>query len=259
MSKKRRKKQGKKLVVACCLWIVVAVLLVLAVNGIINVLTKKNNDKSSVKQVNNNVESETKEDLSVGKTSAAEKLSVNNTNVVVMIDPGHGGDDPGTMNKNVYEKDITLKVALKVKEYLEECGITVMLTREDDMFINKYDRAELANEAEVDLFVSIHCNFLENNPEISGVETYYIEGVESGEKLATALHESVLSVTGADDMYVRTEDFVVIKNTSMPASLIEIGYLSNAEDVVRLTTAAYQKQMAYGIAAGIIDYINDSM
>ena len=79
---------------------------------------------------------------------------------VVVLDAGHGGDDPGTTSGTVDEKDITLEVALLVKDYLEECGANVIMTRKDDTFMNKYDRAAFANEKEVDLFLSIHCNYL---------------------------------------------------------------------------------------------------
>ncbi len=196
--------------------------------------------------------------VDVWETENYQTLPNVNKSVTIMVDPGHGGNDPGTSSadEGVYEKDITWDVALKVQEYLEEAGVNVMLSRNGDEFINKHDRAAKANERGVDLFVSIHCNFLENDTVTSGVETYYVEGVEDGKALANAVHSQVLAITGADDMYVRTNDFVVIKDTNMPAVLIEIGYLSSPEDVGLLCTNSYKSKMAYGIAAGVIDYIN---
>ncbi len=172
------------------------------------------------------------------------------------MEENNRAEKPAWTSGTVDEKDITLEVALLVKDYLEECGANVIMTRKDDTFMNKYDRAAFANEKEVDLFLSIHCNYLEDNPEVSGVETYYLENAVDGMALATAVHEQVLSVTGADDMYVRTNDFVVIRETNMPAALIEIGYLSNTQDVKRLCGEEYQQKMAYGIAAGIVEYLN---
>lgn len=190
------------------------------------------------------------------ETDASQQLPQAVKKVKVMVDAGHGGKDPGTSSGTVDEKDVALVIARLVKEYLEEAGITVELSRNEDIFIDKYDRAAMANEAEVDLFVSIHCNYLEERTDISGVETYYMENSKDGERFATLVHNQVLSITGANDMYVRPNDYVVIRETSMPAILVETGYLSNKEDEQRLTSQEYQAKMAYGIAAGIIEYVN---
>lgn len=190
------------------------------------------------------------------ETEEIQKLPKVNNKVTVMVDPGHGGEDPGTMSGDIYEKDIVFDIAQMVWDYLEEAGVDVILSRADDTFIDKYDRAELANMMNVDLFVSIHCNYLEDNPEVSGIETYYVENAEDGMAFANAVHNQTLAITGADDMYVRTNDFIVIKNTNMPAILIETGYLSNKKDVELLTTTDYKKKMAYGIAAGVVEYAN---
>lgn len=190
------------------------------------------------------------------ETDASQQLPKAVKKVTVMVDAGHGGKDPGTSSGMVDEKDVVLVIAGMVESYLEEAGVTVEMSREEDIFIDKYDRAAMANEANVDLFVSIHCNFLEERTDISGVETYYMENAEDGLQLATMVHNQILSVTGANDMYVRPNDYVVIRETNMPAILVETGYLSNAEDVQRLSSQEYQSKMAYGIAAGILEYIN---
>lgn len=190
------------------------------------------------------------------ETDASQQLPQAVKKVTVMVDAGHGGNDPGTSSGAVDEKDVVLVLAKLVKSYLEESGVTVILSREDDTFIDKYERAEMANEAGADLFVSIHCNYLEERTDISGVETYYMENSQDGERLATLVHNQILSITGANDMYVRTNDYVVIRETNMPAILVETGYLSNKEDEQRLISQEYQAKMAYGIAAGIIEYIN---
>lgn len=190
------------------------------------------------------------------QTDASQELPKVSGKVSVMVDAGHGGKDPGTTSGTADEKDITLAIAKLVKSYLEDCGVTVLLSREDDTFIDKYDRADMANTAGVDLFVSIHCNYLEERADISGVETYYMGTGGDGERLAQCVHAQVLAITGANDMYVRENDYVVIRETDMPAALVETGYLSNREDAGKLVDREYQSKMAYGIAAGIIEYIN---
>ncbi len=219
-------------------------------------LLTKNTESEDVDSKANNTQGG--QPVDIWETESYQKLPKANKSVTIMVDPGHGGNDPGTSSADgtVYEKDITWDVALMVQEYLKEADVTAVLSRGEDEFINKHDRATKANEQEVDLFVSIHCNFLENDTKTSGVETYYVDGVEDGQALANAVHGQVLAITGADDMYVRTNDFVVIKDTNMPAVLIEIGYLSSPFDVRLLETEKYKSKMAYGIAAGIIEYIN---
>ena len=207
-------------------------------------LLTKNPESEDVDSKANNTQGG--QPVDIWETESYQKLPKANKSVTIMVDPGHGGN----------EKDITWDVALIVQEYLKEADVTAVLSRGEDEFINKHNRAAKANEQEVDLFVSIHCNFLENDTKTSGVETYYVDGVEDGPALANAMHGQVLAITGADDMYVRTNDFVVIKDTNMPAVLIEIGYLSSPFDVRLLETEKYKSKMAYGIAAGIIEYIN---
>ncbi|MGN0161016.1 MAG: N-acetylmuramoyl-L-alanine amidase [Lachnospiraceae bacterium] len=176
--------------------------------------------------------------------------------VTIMIDPGHGGHDPGTSTLNCVEKDITLQIARCLEMYLMDSGAQVILTRTEDTFIDKYDRAKLANENTVDLFISIHCNYLDNFS-ISGVETYYFEGATDSMSLANTIHKNVLENTGANDMHVRTNDFVVIRETRMPAILIETGYLSNQEEAIKLNNEEYQKKVAYGIGCGIVEFLNN--
>lgn len=255
-SKRKVRKSGKRLMIAYTLRILTVIVLTAVIILPVWLIFFKSNAKPASAGETGSDEGNKIQNVNAWETDAAQKLSLSAEGVTVMIDPGHGGNDPGTTSGTVDEKDITLDIALLVKEYLEECNVSVLLTREDDTYIDKYDRAELANEKNVDLFVSIHCNYLEDNPGISGVETYYMENARNGMEFATAVHNNILSVTGANDMYVRTNDFVVIKNTLMPAILVETGYLSNAEDVRLLSTDEYKQKMAYGIAAGIVEYLN---
>ena len=256
MSRKRTvRKRGKRLLLAYVLRGLVIGALFVIVLALIFALKAQflpqddANDKEETKEAWVKQENEWQTDASQQLPKVAKKVSV-------MVDAGHGGKDPGTSSGTADEKDITLAIAKLVKAYLEDSGVTVILSREDDTFIDKYERAELANEAGVDLFVSIHCNYLEERADISGVETYYMQNAVNGEQLATKVHNQILAVTEANDMHVRENDYVVIRETQMPAVLVETGYLSNREDAGRLTDHQYQSKMAYGIAAGMIEYIN---
>lgn len=251
--KRRVKKKGKRLLFAYALR---AAVLLIGISAVFFGVTALTGNKDKENEAHAVVETPPQAD-DIWETEGFERLTGDFRDISIMIDPGHGGDDPGTMSETLDERDVTLAIALMARDYLKECNVNVLMTREDDTFINKYDRAELANEKNVDYFVSIHCNYLEDNPEISGVETYYMKNSGSGKEFAEEVHRNILAVTGANDMYVRENDYVVIKNTSMPAILIETGYLSNKEDEEKLSDESYRKKMAYAIAKGIVEYLQN--
>lgn len=182
-------------------------------------------------------------------------LSWNSTKPVVMLDAGHGGKDQGASYEEVLEKDLNLAIAQKTKELLLEAGYRVYMTRKEDAFLDKYDRADDANRKNVDIFVSIHCNFLEEG-QADGIETFYAES-KSGESqaLAEAIQANIIEQTAAQDRGAKTADYVVIKETDMPSALVEVGFLSDAAERERLQEEGYQQKLAEGIAAGIADYL----
>ena len=169
-----------------------------------------------------------------------------------MIDAGHGGKDQGTSAGNVLEKDLNLQVAEKLAKELKKRGASVLLTRTDDTKIPLEERAAMANEKEADLFVSIHCNYCEDDSSVQGLECYYREGSDEAQKLAenvvTAVEESsMISCRGT-----RTADFSVLRNTSMTAELVEIGYLSNSSERQNLGSKDYQQELIDRLADGIL-------
>lgn len=176
----------------------------------------------------------------------------------VMVDAGHGGKDPGANHGEIYEKDITLSVAKKVASLLESHKVKVIMTREDDTFVDKYDRARMANKEQVDLFVSIHVNDLKQTGH-SGIETYAGNMKRAGHLLAECLQEQTVSTVNANDLGVHIADYVVVKYTQMPSSLIEIGYMSNAAEREKLQSQAYQQMLAEGIVNGILKYAEENM
>ncbi|MGN0160823.1 MAG: N-acetylmuramoyl-L-alanine amidase [Lachnospiraceae bacterium] len=253
-SKVRRRRLRRLYIRYAMFFVIVFAMAIGLISIVVHIITMLKPQETEVRKDNKVVEADVNEEI--WETSDVQRIPEVSDNLTVMIDPGHGGNDPGTLTDKTNEKDITLAIARYVKMYLEEANVNVILTRDDDTLIDKYDRVEMANQKNVDIFVSIHCNYLEEQSDISGIETYYLEGAKDGEALAATIHQDVLEVTKAKDMHVRTNDYVVIRETNMTAVLIETGYLSNKEDEKRLNDKIYQQKVAYGIAEGIIEYYN---
>ncbi len=182
---------------------------------------------------------------------------VPNGRVVVMLDPGHGGKDPGAIGiGGLREKDIILPLAQQVAAILEQRGVKAILTRTDDYFVDLAPRVEMARRANVDVFVSIHANAIANRPDVNGLETYYYS---SGQRLAQTIHSSILQNVGVKDRGVRRARFYVLRNNPMPAVLVEVGFVTGRQDAPRLATTAYENQMAQAIANGILQYIQQNL
>jgi N-acetylmuramoyl-L-alanine amidase len=179
---------------------------------------------------------------------------VSNSRPVVVIDPGHGGRDPGAIGiGGIQEKEIVLDISFQVTRLLEQQGVQVVMSRTDDSEIDLQPRVSLAERLNATLFVSIHANAINmSRPDISGIETYYFD---SGLDLARTIHASILEGTGANDRRVRQARFYVLRKTSMPSVLLEIGFVTGAEDAARLSDPAYRSQMAASIARGILLYL----
>lgn len=184
--------------------------------------------------------------------------SVPNSRIVVVIDPGHGGPDPGAIGINgIREKDIVLPISLEVASLLEQQGIQVVLTRQDDRNLELEPRVQIAERANANLFVSIHANAISlSRPDVNGIETYYYSN--DGLRLAQVLHASMVQNTGSADRGVRQARFYVIRNTSMPAVLLETGFVTGRDDAPRLADPAYRSQMAGAIARGILLYVQQN-
>ncbi len=186
------------------------------------------------------------------ETVSLNLTDVDLTGVTIVVDPGHGGEDPGCMSGSVCECDINLAVAQKVAAFLKEYGATVVMTRTEDEYLSLTERAAIANEAEADYFVSLHCNSYENDSGISGLECYYYPGIEDGEALAAAIVEYMEENTQIAVRKYEDNDLSVLRNTVMTAVLIEMGYMSNSTELTQLTTESYQTQLAQAITEGIV-------
>ena len=185
--------------------------------------------------------------------AAPPRVRDRNGKTIVVIDPGHGGKDPGAVAGGVYEKDIILPISRRVTQILEQNGVQVVLTRDSDYFVGLQGRVDIAERVNADLFVSIHANSLPTRPDISGLETYYFD---SGYNLAVTIHNTMLrNVPNLRDRRVRKARFYVLRKSSMPAVLVETGFMTGQQDAPRLKTAAYQNQLAEAIAQGVLQYI----
>ncbi|MCM1983869.1 N-acetylmuramoyl-L-alanine amidase [Lyngbya confervoides] len=179
---------------------------------------------------------------------------------VVVIDPGHGGRDPGAIGINgLRETNVVLPISLDVSRILQQQGLTVYLTRTDEREIDLEPRVSLAERVRADVFVSIHANAISmSRPDVNGLETYYAPGSSAGARLAQSIHNSVLGSINMGDRGVRSARFYVIRRTSMPAALVETGFVTGAIDNPRLADPAFRRQMAEAIARGILRYLSGS-
>jgi N-acetylmuramoyl-L-alanine amidase len=172
----------------------------------------------------------------------------------VVIDAGHGAKDPGAISlTGKKEKDFNLLMAKKVVGILsQDKRLEVLMTRSDDTFVELDDRVTFANDSQVDLFLSIHGN--KYGPKITGTETYYYR--PESLDFAKMIHKHAVASTGFPDRGVRQADYRVINKTTMPAVLVEVGYLSNASDEAAMFKDAFQNQVAASLAAAIKEYLN---
>ncbi len=176
----------------------------------------------------------------------------------VVIDPGHGGSDPGAIGiGGIRETDVVLEVSKIVKKLLSEKGVKVRLTRKNEVNLDLPPRVSFANNTDADIFVSIHANASRGKRrDINGLETFYFKGWR-GRLLAKKIQRQILRVSpGSPDRGVKQGRFFVIKNTRMPAVLVEIGFLTGRLDSRRLEKAAHRKRIAYAIAKGILEYLS---
>lgn len=176
---------------------------------------------------------------------------------IVMIDPGHGGSDPGTTSiSNKHEKDFNLALSLKVQELLlKEPEIEVLMTRDSDVYPTRTERVQFANKLNADVFVSIHGNSVLESPQANGTETYYYQR-SSSKELANAIHKRLIKAVGLKDRGVKEKSLQVIRETKMAAVLLEVGFLSNISDEKAMLSDTGQYKAAQAIVDGIKEYLS---
>ena len=194
-----------------------------------------------------------------------------NTKRAIFLDPGHGGSDSGAVENGVREKDLTLSVYNKVSSRLASLGYTVLTSRNTDKDVGLVSRADQVNKSNADMFLSIHFN-AGGRGTAYGIETYYYkheqgyepeinkdnhnspERIEKSRKLANKIQQNLLYKTGAYDRGVKRASFAVLRETSIPSILVELGFIDNQEEVNKIKTNEYQEKLADGIVDGIVEY-----
>ena len=194
----------------------------------------------------------------------------------VIIDPGHGGTDPGSVNRYGKEKDFNLRLAKILMKDLERKGFRVRMTRSSDVYPTLGQSVSFANRIPDAIFVSIHFNSFVNST-AKGIETYalsprgsgthnsrgvrnnFLEGNRRDSEniaLATAVHAAVMKKTQAEDRGIKRDRFTVLAGLSMPAVLLEGGFLSNPAEAKKIASTSYLSIISQGIANGIVTYRN---
>lgn len=181
---------------------------------------------------------------------------------IIVIDPGHGGSNPGAVANNSTESSNNLAVGLKLQNLLVQAGAKVIMTRDTDRTVapegstlgeELQARVDLAEAKHADIFVSLHSN---SNPDssIEGAMTFY-HGEKSPD-LASQIQKSLIKATGATDKGIAKETFYVLRNTSMPGVLVEMGFVSNANEAAKLKSESYRDRLATGVFNGIGNYFS---
>lgn len=203
-------------------------------------------------------------------TNVVQTVALPVSNKVIVLDAGHGKPDEGAQSSTgTTEAETNLKIALKVQSLLEQSGATVILTRSDDEAIYDLDsktlkqkkisdihnRVKIGNEAQADIFVSIHLNKIPQE-QYWGWQCFYKEGNEQSIKLAKSLQENLNESIQKENKRVamKLENVYIMKHVEIPISIVECGFLSNKEEEKLLLEDSYQDKLAWGIYNGIIDY-----
>lgn len=203
-----------------------------------------------------------------GAVQNAKKVTppLKSKNFLIMLDPGHGGHDVGTQSNSeprYQEKSLNLVTARFVKKFLEQSGYQVEMTRRNDSFVSLTNRAQMANDRNSYVFVSIHYNSAPS-AQAKGIEVFFYQSQEEKERtakskrLAHTILRSVLAHTKARSRGVKHANYAVIRETKMPAILIEGGFVTNEAELENLKDPTYLKRLAWGIARGIEEYIRNA-
>ena len=204
---------------------------------------------------------------SVVNAPVASDVALSNVkNKIITIDPGHGGSDSGAVGPNGYtEKEGAFAISQKVASILNQSGAKVVMTRDSDVDVygpnasarNELQaRVDVGNNANSDIFVSIHCNAFVN-PAANGTQTFYYGSSYQGQRLAQSIQEKMIEANGLRDRGISTCNFYVVKHSYMPAVLIETAFITNYDEEALLSDDEWQTTMAKAIAEGINEYFSN--
>lgn len=199
---------------------------------------------------------------------AVEALSWTVASKVVIVDPGHGGIDPGCVGKSgVEEKDINLSIAKRLSTLLKQAGATVIMTREGDYDLSEEGKApeglrhkddlaarvELAEKYQADLFISIHINSIPLS-ECWGAQVFYHPKSKESKRLAGLIQKELIKTFGESHRWIKPEDFFVLRSHKCTAAIVEAGFLSNPREETLLSDPIHQNKLAWSIYAGVVRF-----
>ncbi len=236
-------------------------------------IIKSINISEDLSQSNYNVRLELQDSVEHKLLSAEQSqdlvLELNNKNakyreMLVVIDPGHGGRDPGTTSSilKMHESEVVLDISTRLNKLLTEAGFRTYMTRVDNLTPNikleLQDRADVANSLNADIFISIHANAVENVPTANGLENFYHPDDIRGKKLAEVFQSEMIRNLDINNRRAKPNNLSVLRNTTMPAVLTETGFLTNAGDEAKLATSEYRQQVADAMFKATVKYFEET-
>ncbi|MBR5336895.1 MAG: N-acetylmuramoyl-L-alanine amidase [Lachnospiraceae bacterium] len=175
---------------------------------------------------------------------------------IVVVDAGHGGDDPGMSAQDTREADLNLTIAKYLQDLLEDKGIKVYMTRTEDVSTSLEQRVDLANSLEADAFISVHCNAQKDDEDtLMGTQVFYNAEDTSGAslRLAELCMDSVTSAFESNRLLCsKGNDIYIIRESKIPVALVEVGFMTNEAEMAKLLSPEYQRNAALGIADGVL-------
>jgi len=195
-------------------------------------------------------------------------LSYSLANQLIVIDPGHGGFDPGAWRGELMEKNITLSISKKLQQHLSQAGAIVVMLREEDKDLageqfkgslkerKRQDlkaRVDEANRLKADLYISIHTN-ADPSPRWFGAQTFYNARSEESKIMAECVQDELTRILGNTKRKAKPGSYYIIDKTKMPAVIVEVGFLSHPTEAKLLNDPAYQNKVAYAVFSGVVNY-----
>ena len=199
------------------------------------------------------------------KTVMTSSVSMPLSKKIILIDAGHGGYDPGKVSGSTQEKTINLAIAQKLQAYLEQADATAFMTRVDDSDLARTKKSDMrsrkltADTSSADIFVSIHQNSYPSSS-VKGAQVFYFNHSDNSKRLAQCIQNELKSFIDNNNKREVTENssYYVLKNTSMPAVIVECGFLTNPSEKGMLQDPDYQDKIAWAIYMGIVDYFREA-
>ena len=246
--------------------IAVALLIVIGFGGFKGIQMIKNKSSKAPITATNKVEEDNSSvskdnSTSKGQYDLEDEKNQESKKYNIVVDAGHGGNDKGSIDSHeaVYEKDIALQIAKKVASRLgRESDVNVIMTRSEDKYVSLEERAEIAKRANADALISIHLNAQKKFGDANGLETWYRGGATDGSKeLASAVQKTTASYVEITSRGILRNNFEILRETTMPAVLVECGFITNVSDMEKLKNPNYQDMLAEGIMQGTLSFLDE--